>query len=300
MSDKKINYRVGDRNLKYYIFDWDDNILRMPTHIHLERKCPDGRWEPHAVSTSTFSLIRNDTDNYRPPENDWEKAFKEFRDFAHDDESKFLKDARAAIDHLLTHHEKPPPSFNTFKQSLIEGRLFAIVTARGHKSETLRKGIELFIERVLSPKEKATMLCNLRGYIACYLGEEKLHGMTDDDVLGFYLSLNKYHAVTSPQFHALIRGKIPDTQQSEIRKQYAIYDFIEHIFNIIEKDKINKPVSVGFSDDDPANIEAIERYVKETLGKRFPSVRFVIYDTSNPDIEKGRKNIVSGQLDLGL
>jgi len=85
-----------------------------------------------------------------------------------------------------------------------------------------------------------------------------------------------------------------------LNAQYAIYDFIEHIFNIIEKDKINKPVSVGFSDDDPANIEAIERYVKETLGKRFPSVRFVIYDTSNPDIEKGRKNIVSGQLDLGL
>ena len=24
--------------LKYYMFDWDDNILHMPTRIHLERR----------------------------------------------------------------------------------------------------------------------------------------------------------------------------------------------------------------------------------------------------------------------
>ena len=99
--NKPFNPSIAARDLKYYIFDWDDNILRMPTHIHLERRLANGTWVPHLVSTALFSVIRNDTVNYRPPGGVWEKAFVEFRDFAQDDESKFLKDAREAIDRLL-------------------------------------------------------------------------------------------------------------------------------------------------------------------------------------------------------
>ena len=32
-------------HLKYYMFDWDDNILHMPTRIYLERRTAEG-WEP--------------------------------------------------------------------------------------------------------------------------------------------------------------------------------------------------------------------------------------------------------------
>ena len=31
-----INEEVASRDFKYYIFDWDDNILHMPTKIKLE------------------------------------------------------------------------------------------------------------------------------------------------------------------------------------------------------------------------------------------------------------------------
>jgi len=177
--NRNINLNVATRDLKYYIFDWDDNILHMPTFIHLERRLQDGTWAPHRVSTALFTLIRNDTENYRAPEGDWEKAFVEFRDFATDDESKFLKDARSAIDHVLAGDAKLPPSFNTFRKSLIEGRIFAIVTARGHNSETLRRGVEMFIERVLTAEEKDTMIGNLRGYVACYEGDAVNAGMSD-------------------------------------------------------------------------------------------------------------------------
>ena len=98
---KPYNPNIASRDLKYYIFDWDDNILHMPTYIHLERRLGNGHWVPHLVSTAVFSVIRNDQENYRPPDNNWEKAFVEFRDFAADDESKFLKDARTAIDRML-------------------------------------------------------------------------------------------------------------------------------------------------------------------------------------------------------
>ena len=72
---KSYNPNIASRDLKYYIFDWDDNILHMPTYIHLERRLGNGHWVPHLVSTAVFSVIRNDQKNYRPPDNDWEKAF---------------------------------------------------------------------------------------------------------------------------------------------------------------------------------------------------------------------------------
>lgn len=297
---RKVNYRVGERDLKYYIFDWDDNILHMPTYIHLERRLADGSWGAHLVSTALFSVIRGDVENYRAPEGDWEKAFVEFRDFATDDESKFLKDTRTALDRVLQGIEKAPPSFQTFRKTLVEGRIFAIVTARGHRSETLRRGVEMFIDRVLSPAERTEMLGNLRGYVACFHGDDANAALSDANVLDNYLSLNKYHAVTSPQFRKLVQGVLPDPERSEARKQFAIRDFIEHLFGIIEAIGARKPISVGFSDDDPANVRAVEEYIRLELAQRFPSVRFAVYDTSDPSIENGHKIIVAGQLDLGL
>ena len=104
-----VNTRVADRDFKYYIFDWDDNILHMPTRIHLERRQPDGAWAPHLVSTSVFSLIRGDMQNYRPPNGNWPEAFVEFQDYANESESHFLRDAREAITRLITGSEKPGP-----------------------------------------------------------------------------------------------------------------------------------------------------------------------------------------------
>ena len=297
---QNINRSVADRDLKYFIFDWDDNILRMPTYIHLERRLRDGTWVEHRVSTSAFAVVRNDTENYRPPRGDWEQAFAEFRDFSTDDESKFLKDARAAIDQIISGGESPPPSFNTFRKTLAEGRIFAIVTARGHSSETLRRGVELFIARVLTDEEKRVMLANLRGYLVAYEGEAANAAKTDAQALDYYLSLNKYHAVTSPQFAKLAEGKLFRPDHAEERKQFAIRDFIEYLFGIIERTGSRKPISVGFSDDDPANVRAVQEYIRSELAQRFPSVRFVLYDTSDPALPNGRKITVSGQLLLDL
>jgi len=294
------NLSVADRDLKYYIFDWDDNILHMPTRIHLERKLQDGTWVPHLVSTSLFAVIRNDTVNYRPPHGAWAEAFREFRDFGSTDESTFLKDARKAIDALLKGETAPPPSFNTFKNTLIDGRIFAIVTARGHQSETLRRGVELFINRVLTADERATMISNLRGYVISFDGVAANAAMDDRQILDYYLSLNKYHAVTSPQFEQLVEGKVPEFSHSEARKQFAIRDFLEHLFTIIERTGVHKPISVGFSDDDPANVRAVEEYIRFELAQRFPSVRFVVYDTSDTSFTTGRKVVVAGQLEFGF
>lgn len=300
--EQNTNLQIASRDLKYYIFDWDDNILRMPTHIHLERRLQDGSWVPHLVSTALFAVIRNDKVNYRPPHGNWGEAFQEFQDFGPANPRRFLDDAETAIGRVLSGAEPPPRSFNTFRKTLTEGRLFAIVTARGHRSETLRKGVELFIKRVLTDEEKRTMLANLRGYIVCYDGTTVNRGLDDAGVLSYYLGLNRYHAVTSPEFQQLMlsKSKGEPITSFEARKQFAIRDFVEHLFRIIEKIGVHKPISVGFSDDDPANVRSVVEYIQERLSKRFPSVRFVVYDTSDEALTAGRKIVVAGQLELGI
>jgi hypothetical protein len=290
-----INSRVADRDLKYYIFDWDDNILHMPTRIHLEKRQPDGSWTPHQVSTSVFSLIRHDTENYRPPHGHWQEAFVEFQDAANSSESQFLRDAREAITRSLDGTERPPPSFQTFRQTLVEGRMFAIVTARGHAPETLRTGVRLFIDLVLTPEERARMMANLHGYRVCF--DQATRFGPDEEELAYYLDLNHYYAVTSPGFG----GRLPGAESAEQRKQLAVRAFVEHIIGILgrtREGRLRHAVSVGFSDDDPGNVQAVQDYIRTELGREFPGVRFVVYDTSDRTLEKGRKIVVSGQRDL--
>ena len=297
----RVNLRVAERDFKYYIFDWDDNILHMPTRIHLERRAADGTWTPYPVSTSVFSLVRGDSANYRPPGGDWAAAFREFQDYAGEPESGFLRDTRLAIERTLRGGQKPAPSFRTFRKTLVEGRLFAIVTARGHEAATLRKGVRLFVDLALSLAEREEMLANLRGYRACFDGETA--PADDEQELAYYLGLNHYHAVTSPGFAERLAREAPGAESSESRKQFAIRAFVEHVVRVLARSRaaaLRRPISVGFSDDDPGNIAAAEQFIRDDLARHFPGVKFCVYDTSDRTIEKGRKIVVSGQMDLAL
>lgn len=297
-DNRPVNTEVATRDFKFYIFDWDDNILKMPTCIHLEKLQPDGSWKPHRVSTSIYSVVRQDTKNYRFLNNSRDEAFKDFQDSGSSNDNTFLRETREAIKKVLSGETPPCPSFTTFRKTLVEGRLFAIVTARGHSPATLRMGVETFINEVLTDEERETMMANLRGYRYCYDGIK--HFGSDREELDHYLSLNRYHAVTSPDFSDWLERKLHQPVHPEKRKQFAISDFVEHVIRIVEHSIRTggtwRPVSVGFSDDDQGNIKLVQDYVLDALTKRFPDVKFCIYDTSDPSFEKGRKVTVSGQL----
>ena len=153
-----INTEVENRDFKYYIFDWDDNILHMPTKIRMEHLEDDGTWKPVEVSTSTFALVRADEEHYRPPsDGGWAAAFANFEDppspdgyggQVQSDEDKnncFILDTLDALE-KVEHGEKPGPSYNALKKTLREGRLFAIVTARGHSPKTIERAVRIFIK----------------------------------------------------------------------------------------------------------------------------------------------------------
>ena len=279
-------------DLKYYMFDWDDNILHMPTRIHLERKTDQG-WVPYDVSTAEFAKIRRDTVNYRPREADWDKAFIDFYDIGEKGEDVFLEDAKKALAPIIAGREKGAPSFEKFKLALIEGRLFAIITARSHSSKAIRKGVEYFIAHVLSDEERAHMIRNLRYYVARFDGNEP--ELSDEQIMQNYLGLNRYHGVTSPEFEKRLGRKTAGSESPEHAKQVAIKDFVQHVIALIRGGVMQgDSISIGFSDDDQKNVQAVQEFINAELKKEFPHIKFVVYDTSDPDRKDGHKLVISG------
>ena len=300
----RVNDEVAKRDFKYYIFDWDDNILHMPTKIRMEHRREDGSWEPVELSTAAFAVVRTDVEHYRPPrDGGWKAAFRNFAD--EPGTTHFIEDTVTALERI-EHGEKPGPSYNALKKTLREGRLFAIVTARGHSPATIQKAVRVFIRYALSEAEREEMMANLRGYRK-FFDKVETFG-TDVEELDRYLNACRYSAVTYKGFEEKMQSD-PIYQEKlatattaakpELAKEFAIRDFVEHVFHMLRRrGELNRFVSIGFSDDDRGNVKCVSNYIREELSRRFDGIKFVVYDTSDRSLAKGRKVCVSGQLNL--
>lgn len=275
--------------LKYYMFDWDDNILHMPTRIHLERKVGN-RWRKHDVSTAQFAHLRREMKGLRPLGDNWDRAFSDFYDVGARGTEAFLDDTRKALKPITEGRAKGAPSFTKFRKALVEGHLFAIITARSHSSAAIRKGVEYFIANVLTPAEKKAMLIHLRGFIAYFDGDPG--ALSDAKVLKQYLDICRYRGVTSPEFQQLMGRKLGGSESPEEAKQFAIRDFVRHAVGLVKGRRRRETISIGFSDDDRKNVESAVDFIRKELLLEFPDVKFVIYDTSDPRHERGRKMVI--------
>jgi hypothetical protein len=279
----------------------------MPTKIKMEHRGKDGVWRPVDLSTSSFALVRADSEHYRPPaEGGWKAAFINFADPELEGEpNRFLEDTMAALARVSL-GEKPSPSYETFKKTLVEGRIFAIVTARGHAPETIKSAVRLFIDNALTPLERETMMSNLRGYRKWIDKAEKFG--TDEEELEYYLGMCRYSAVTYDGFRKrmaddpIYREKLASAtlaSRPELAKEFAIRDFVEHVYHMLRRTgPVDRSVAIGFSDDDKGNVRSVSNYIKAELSRRFEGIKFVVYDTSDRALSKGRKVCVSGQMNL--
>lgn len=271
--------------LLYYAFDWDDNILNMPTVIHMEKKDGDV-WIPIDVSTSEFALVRNDKENYRVINNNPDEAFSEFRDNGPRGVEAFLTDVKSAI-----YKKRFGPAWNDFIECLTHGSLFAIITARGHESEAIRMGIEWIIDNVLTEEQQNQMYNYLLKYAYIFKYEDNheriLKGIPSKNKLfKTYLDNCDLVGVSSPS-----RGGSP--ANPEKAKEDALLEF---------KNKVNKFASsvglkakIGFSDDDMKNVKHIEDLVNNLQHERFPNIiEYVVKGTKDPSsITKKVRNIVT-------
>ena len=263
--------------LSYYAFDWDDNILHMPTRIQMDR-LSEGVWCPISVSPSEFSLLRTNKE-YRIRENNPMKAFMEFKDFGPRGNNSFIEDTMYAIN-----KKNFAPSWSKFLKCLVEGSIFALITARGHEYDTLKKGVKYIIDNCLTLSEKNRMYDNCLEYSRIFDNGREYKKLltvkfTDNELINTYLDCCKYYGVGAP-FSKSFEKEFSLDEKTPIEecKQLALGKFIDICNKYGESS--NFLVSIGFSDDDKKNVEHIKNYFESKSSKHI-NLKLNVYDTSD-------------------
>jgi hypothetical protein len=244
----------GTPDMKYYAFDWDDNIVHMPTKIML--KTEDG--EEIGMSTDDFAEYRHDLG--KTPIQYKGKvvvgyADEPFRNFRTEGDKDFLIDSMRA---------KEGPAFNDFREAINNGSIFAIITARGHNPETLKQSIYNYIISGFNGIDKDTLIKNLKKYRS-FVNEDE---MSDDELIKSYLELNKYHPVSFGNEEGVsnpeeLKVKAMEDFVSYIKGMSGIINKRAFIKNDISNNFIPKEPVIGFSDDDIKNVEAMSKHFKD-------------------------------------
>jgi hypothetical protein len=288
---KKFNqfFESYELELHFYSFDWDDNILHMPTVIHMDKK-EGNEWVPVDVSTSDFAKVRNDKENYRLVNDNPIEAFCEFRDTGPRGEKAFLMDVKKALN-----EGQMGPSWEAFIECLKEGAIFSIITARGHEPSTIRMAIEYIIDNVLNEEERFLLYSNClkHAYIFAHEGEfDRIPKgkLTETPLISEYLDYCDYYGVTSESFTKEF-GQA-SASNPEKAKELALEKFIEKC-NKFGKNVGAKSVSIGFSDDDPKNVEHVRTYFKEKSAlenELMPhKVKLNLYKTTDRQLKGGER-----------
>ncbi len=126
--------------MKYYMFDWDDNLMFMPTKIYLMTE--DG--EEIGMGTEPFAHYRNNIDPNtgkakKPFEFDGEiivgMADDAFRDFK-SGLSEFVRDMKEA---------EIGPAWEDLVEAVNSASYLAVITARGHEPSVLKNALKFLI-----------------------------------------------------------------------------------------------------------------------------------------------------------
>lgn len=263
--------------LLYFSFDIDDNLLYMPTKIHMEHLV-DGNWIEEPVDTEKFAIVRKDKDNWRYSPGD--ESFVEFRDWGPRGDDTFSHDFKEAI-----YDGKFGPSWVKFIECLVNGNIFSIVTSRGHSPKNVRRAIEWLIYEYGLNKFKNMNIKNVdkmedfeEQMINNLLEYHELFGTNPDYVIDQYLELCPIYTISSPEFKERFPGLT-----AEQSKKAALRDFnqvVNEYANIL-----GVKAKLGFSDDDPAFVKAAADEFKG-FEDIYKNIDYSVFDTGGKNIKK--------------
>lgn len=260
----------GRPDLKYYAFDWDDNLMFMPTEIIVLSDNGD----EVGMSTEDFAEYREDigkkTFRYKG-KNIIGYSDDPFINFRVEGDKQFIIDSLDA---------EVGPSWDDFVECINGGSIFAIITARGHNPMTIKDSVYNLIVTNHNGIDSRVLLENLKMYRD--LTGEKIK---DDQLLiDEYLDLCRFYPVSYGE------GSASSPEQGKIK---ALFEFIDYVteqsrkfgYNLsLNKDFVNDVSNnfvpdyypkIGFSDDDPKNIESIKQSLEKEYGDENPVKTFL-------------------------
>lgn len=267
----------GTPDLKYYAFDWDDNIVFMPTKIMAmsenEEEIPlsteDFAEHRHQLGVEPFPYKGTTIVGYAPDP---------FRFFGVKGNKNFIVDSLMA---------SPGPSWNDFVECINGGSIFAIITARGHNPEVLKEATFNYIVSNHNGLNSKTLVDNLKRYRNLNT-EEVFESVSDvnfqdKDLIQEYLDLCVFEPVTFGE------GSASNPEEGKIKAMRRFISYCrqmaqevskttKHEGNPMFKDDVSNneilPV-IGFSDDDLRNVEKMNDF----LEKEYPEKPVDIYLT---------------------
>ncbi len=239
--------------MKYYAFDWDDNLMYMPTKIYLK----DENGKSVGMSTEDFAEYRTEIGN-EPFEYEGHTivSFDEdaFRDFRVTGDKKFLVDAMKA---------PIGPAWDDFVEAVNNGSIFAIITARGHTPSVLKNAVYNLIQKNMHGLNKKELVKNLRKYRD--ISDED--DLSDDELIKTYLEMCKWHPVSFGE------GSAANPEELKVS---AMKQFMEYVKNLSQrlqekafmKNKISNYFTpyIGFSDDDLKNVQTMKKHFDDESG----------------------------------
>ena len=272
--------------LHYYAFDIDDNLFHMPTVIHMEQKVGN-TWVPVDVSTSKFAEVRSDKENYRLLPGD--ASVSEFRDNGPRGNKAFIEDMIVAIK-----NNDFGPSWGAFIKCLTKGSIFALITARGNEPSTYRKSVEYIIDNVLTDDDKFLLYSNCLKHAYLFSSHDIesfsriwRNPISKMPLIQMYLDHCDFYGVSSKTFASEFGSS--NAANPEVAKQLALDKFIERCNEYGMKIGA-KSVSIGFSDDDPKNVEHVKKFFKEksSFYQDLP-IKLNVYKTTDRNIKGGER-----------
>jgi len=227
----------GTPDSKYYAFDWDDNLMYMPTQIvvlteneeEVGMSTEDFADHRQQIGVEPFNYKGTVVVGYAP---------MPFRYFKEEGDKRFIIDSMTA---------PVGPAWNDFIECINGGSIFSIITARGHNPETLKEAVRNLI---ISNK----------------------NGIDNKRLIG---NLKKYESlVKNPVTFG--EGSAANPEELKIKAMREFINYCKVVANEIvhkpgkfKNDVANHEIdpTIGFSDDDPRNIDKMKDFLEKEYEK---------------------------------
>jgi len=233
-----------DESYRYYSFDWDDNVMTLPTKI---RMLKNGK--PFGVSSEEFAHKRLLVGKGKDINGDvWELPEDAFKDFRPEGDAQFIKDTENPV--------KYGPIWKDFVECVNQGRIFSVITARGHTPSVMKDAVKHMINRNQNGIYKNACIAGINEW----RDKANMPSLKGDAAIDFYLNeLCKFYPVSFPGLFGA------DASDPSKAKTQAMDQFAAHVKQKAKDAgyKRGKEISMGFSDDDSRNVELMAKHMKQ-------------------------------------
>jgi hypothetical protein len=256
------NFHLGGKS--FYFFDFDDNVVFLSTPIVIFHK-NDG----HERFLTSHEFARHNKiigkeglyQDYSMDFCDFNGSFRNFRDQDFSvaqritgKRQSFIKDIEYALNNQ--DHTWKAPSWNHFYHATYNNRPVSIITARGHREDTIKDGIDLIVKQGHLPNTP---------------------------------NFHTIYAVSNPDTRLRLGGTSDDYNVPEL-KYKAIIESVEKAIKDYGYSDYHR---FGMSDDDPGNIDLITDAMVE-LKKKFPRMSFFVIQTYDHGFE--RREVLTNEI----